>query len=58
MDDLLREANITFRALGFDVVQNNGPAVARRLAESNIPWNYRTEQLCAEVFLQVGHDLI
>src|SRR5262245_21158872 len=57
MDNLLCEPDITFRTVGFDVVEQNGAAMTRCLSEPDIAWHDRREQLLAEVTLQIFHDL-
>src|SRR5207249_6375710 len=58
MDDLLCQADVTFSALRFDVIEQNRLAVARRFAQPNIAGNDRFKQLWPEESAKVLHHLI
>src|SRR5512138_902075 len=58
INDLLREPDIRLGSLRFNVVKQNGAAVARRLPETDVPRNDGCKHFLAEKRLQVGHHLI
>src|SRR5579883_263069 len=57
MNDLLCESDVAFGSLGFDVIEQNRPAMARGLTQTDVTGNDRFEELLSEESLQVVHDL-
>ena len=57
LHDFLRKTDVGFRALGFDVVMNDGFAVAGSFGEADIARNHRGKEMIREAALHFAFDV-
>src|SRR5262249_23857722 len=58
MNDLLRESNVAFCAFRFDVIEQDGLAVAGSFAKPDVARNDGRKELRSKELFQVLHDLV